>query len=79
MNGKPLVDAESLALRALALALCGEAPQADGTGLAALEASREEFVPTVRADTICAPGARLDARRALEPGLPARRSGRPTS
>ena len=29
LKGKPLVDAESLALRALALALCGEAP-ADG-------------------------------------------------
>ena len=54
LKGKALLDAESLALRALALALCGEAPQADGTGLAALEASREEFVPTTRADTICA-------------------------
>lgn len=53
VKGKPLLDAESLALRALALALCGEAPLADGTGLAALETSREEFMPTVRADTIC--------------------------
>ena len=40
-------------MRAQALALCGEAPQADGIGIVALEASREEFVPTVRADTIC--------------------------
>ena len=54
LKGRALLDAESLALRALALALCGEAPQADGAGLAALEASREEFVPTTRADTICA-------------------------
>ena len=53
LKGKALLDAESLALRALALALCGEAPQADGMGLAALEASREEFTPTTRADTIC--------------------------
>ena len=54
VNGKPLVDPESLALRALTLALCGEAALADGTGMAALEATHEEFVPIVRADTICA-------------------------
>lgn len=54
LKGKPLLDAESLALRALALALCGEALHADAASLAALEASREEFTPTVRADTICA-------------------------
>jgi hypothetical protein len=53
LDGKGLLDAESLALRALALALIGAAPQADGVGLAALRASREEFKPTVRADTIC--------------------------
>jgi hypothetical protein len=53
LKGKPLLDAESLALRALALALCGEAPHADAAGLAALQASREEFTPTTRADTIC--------------------------
>ncbi len=53
LKGRPLLDAESLALRALALALCGEAPHADAAGWAALEASREEFTPTVRADTIC--------------------------
>lgn len=54
VQGKPLVDAEYLALRALALALCAEAPYADGTGIAALRASREQFTPAVRADTICA-------------------------
>ena len=53
LRGKPLLDAESLALRGLALALCGEALHADAAGSAALEASREEFTPTVRADTIC--------------------------
>jgi hypothetical protein len=53
LRGKPLVDAESLALSALALALRGDAAQADGMGLAALAASREDFKPTVRADTIC--------------------------
>ncbi len=53
VKGMALVDAESLALRSLAFALCGAAPFADGTGLVALETSREEFTPTVRADTIC--------------------------
>lgn len=53
VKGRPLVDAESLALRAHALALCGEAVQADAAGLSALKASREEFTPTVRADAIC--------------------------
>ncbi len=53
VNGKPLMDAESLALRALALALVGEAPQADRVAVAALAATREELPPTVRADTIC--------------------------
>lgn len=53
LEDKPLLDAESLALRALALALCGEAPHSDAAGSAALEASRENFEPTVRADTIC--------------------------
>ena len=53
LKGKPLVDAESLALQALALALCGEAPQADGAASVALEASGEEFTPATRTDTIC--------------------------
>ena len=46
-------DARFLALRALAFALLGEAPQSTGSGLAALKASREELEPASRADTIC--------------------------
>jgi hypothetical protein len=53
LGGKALVDAESLALRGLALALCGEAPHADAASSVALTASREDFTPTLRADTIC--------------------------
>jgi hypothetical protein len=45
---------ESLALLALALALSGDAIQSDAAGLQALRESREDFRPTVRADTVCA-------------------------
>ena len=47
-------DAEALALRSLALALCGHAAEADGAGLAALQRSREPFRPSLRADVMCA-------------------------
>jgi SIR2-like protein len=47
-------DARLLALRALGLALVGEAPLSTAAGLAALEASRAELEPASRADTICA-------------------------
>jgi len=46
-------DAESLALLALGLALCGHAAESDAAGLAALKESRENFKPTVRADVLC--------------------------
>ena len=46
-------DAESLALLALGLALCGQAAESDAAGLAALKESRENFKPTVRADVLC--------------------------
>jgi hypothetical protein len=48
------LNTESLALGALANALCGEAVQSDVMGLKALRESREQFKPTVRCDTICA-------------------------
>jgi tetratricopeptide (TPR) repeat protein len=46
-------DAESLALLALGLALCGHAAESDAAGLAALKESRENFKATVRADVLC--------------------------
>src|SRR5262245_15173292 len=46
-------DAESLALLALGLGLCGHAAESDAAGLAALKQSRENFKPTVRADVLC--------------------------
>lgn len=46
-------DAESLALLALGLALCGHAVEYDAAGRAALKESRENFKPTVRADVVC--------------------------
>jgi hypothetical protein len=48
------LNTESLALEALALALSGDAMRSDAAGLRALRESREQFKPTVRADTICA-------------------------
>jgi len=55
LDGKSqaLLDAEGLALRSLGFALCGFAPESDAVGIAALRASREDFRPIVRADTIC--------------------------
>jgi SIR2-like domain len=45
---------DSLAQAALANALVGDAIHSDAMGLKALRESREDFRPTVRADTICA-------------------------
>jgi SIR2-like domain len=45
---------ESLALLSLALALRGVPIQSDAAGMRALRESREDFRPTVRADTVCA-------------------------
>ena len=50
VKGKPLVDAENLALRAQALALCGEAPHADAAASPLsrhrARSSRPRFAPT---------------------------------
>jgi tetratricopeptide (TPR) repeat protein len=46
------LDTESLALFALALSLVGEPARSDAAALQALRESREQFTPTVRADTV---------------------------
>ena len=52
LSGDLRLDTESLALFALALSLVGEPARSDAAALQALRETREQFKPTVRADTV---------------------------
>ena len=52
LSGNLRLDTESLALFALALSLVGEPAHSDAAALQALRETREQFKPTVRADTV---------------------------